>query len=55
MIRQVHRWRAQCAVMSPAYVESVTGEQRTALGHGKVELIRWTDRDLDWLLRKVAA
>ena len=50
MIRQVHRWRAQCAVMSETYVESVTGEARKALGHAKVELIHWTDRDIDWLM-----
>ena len=48
-IRQVHRWRAQCAVMTPEYVSLETGETRKALGHAKVELIQWTDRDLAWL------
>lgn len=48
-IRQVHRWRAQCAVMTAEYVELETGEARTALGHAKVELIDWTDRDIAWL------
>lgn len=51
MIRQVHRWRAQCAIMSETYIESITGERRKALGHAKVELIKWTDRDLAWLTR----
>jgi hypothetical protein len=51
VIRQVTRWRAQCAIMSAEYVETVTGERRTAAGHGKVELQRWIDRDLDWLMR----
>ena len=54
MIRQVTRWRAQCAVMSPEYVETVTGHSRKALGHGKVELLEWIDRDLAWLSRKAA-
>lgn len=51
MIRQVTRWRAQCALMSPEYTESMTGEAVVALGHGKVELLNWIDRDLDWLGR----
>lgn len=51
-IRQVTRHRAQCAIMSPQYVGHVTGIQRTALGHAKVELLEWIDRDLDWLLKK---
>lgn len=54
MIRQVTRWRVQCAVMSPEYVESVTGHHRKALGHAKVELLDWIDRDLDWLAREAA-
>jgi hypothetical protein len=54
MIRQVYRWRAQCAVMSESYVESITGQRRTALGHAKVELMHWADRDLAWLLRRTA-
>lgn len=53
-IRQVTRWRAQCAIMTAEYVETVTGEAKQALGHGKVELLDWIDRDLDWLSRKAA-
>jgi len=50
-IRQVTRWRSQCAVMTPEYVESLTGHHRKALGHAKVELLQWVDSDLDWLRR----
>lgn len=50
-IRQVTRWRPQCAVMSEEYIASVVGEPVKALGHGKVELIAWKDRDLAWLER----
>lgn len=48
-IRQVTRWRAQVAIMDEVYVETVTGAQVKALGHGKVELLTWTDCDLAWL------
>lgn len=51
MIRQVTRWRSQCAVMTPQYVASVTGQSVKALGHAKVELLAWIDRDLAWLER----
>src|SRR3546814_4599977 len=39
MIRQVLRYRVQCAIMSPEYVESETGEAVKALGHAKIELL----------------
>jgi hypothetical protein len=48
-VRQVTRHRSQCAVMSPEYVESLTGSPVKALGHAKVELINWIDRDAQWL------
>jgi len=48
-IRQVTRWRAQCAIMSAEFVEHETGQHCTALGHAKVELLQWIDRDLRWL------
>jgi hypothetical protein len=48
-IRQVNRYRVQMAVMAPDYVEAIAGERRTAIGHAKVELLRWIDRDLAWL------
>lgn len=53
-IRQVYRWRAQVAIMDEVFVETITGEKRRALGHAKVELLQWNDRDLAWLERKVA-
>lgn len=53
-IRHVTRWRAQCAVMTPEYVETLTGYHRKALGHAKVELLQWVDRDLVWLGQKYA-
>lgn len=49
MIRQVTRYRVQIAVMDEVYVESITGERCKALGHAKVELLAWKDRDADWL------
>jgi hypothetical protein len=55
MIRTVTRWRAQCALMSAEYVATLTGVCRVALGHAKIELLQWTDRDLDWLTRERAA
>ncbi|MDD3797816.1 MAG: hypothetical protein PHE36_01410 [Novosphingobium sp.] len=48
-IRQVTRWRAQCAVMTAEYVQTVCSGARKALGHGKVELLQWIDRDMEWL------
>ena len=50
-IRQVFQWRAQAAIMSEHYVETVTGEHCKATGHAKVELQKWADRDLEWLMR----
>lgn len=50
-IRQVFKWRAQCAIMSPEYVETIVGRAAQALGHAKVELQKWQDRDLAWLER----
>ena len=49
MVRQVTRYRVQAAIMDEAYVKSVTGICRKALGHAKVELLAWIDRDADWL------
>lgn len=53
-IRQVLRWRAQCAIMDADYVETITGQRVKALGHGKIELLEWQDRDADWLQRGVS-
>jgi hypothetical protein len=49
-VRQVTRWRVQMAVMSAVYVGEIAGEPVKAIGHAKVELIAWTDRDAEWLV-----
>lgn len=48
-VRQVTRWRPQFAVMDEVYTETVTGIRQIAIGHAKVELLAWVDRDADWL------
>lgn len=49
-IRQVYRSAVQFAVMDEFYVETVTGVAGvTAVGHAKVQLIKWRDRDPEWL------
>jgi hypothetical protein len=49
-VRQVHKHRSQVAVLTEAAVEEFAGERRSGVvGHAKVELQRWTDRDLNWL------
>lgn len=54
MIRQVTRSRAQCAVMSPEFISTYVPDYQPKptdriLGHAKVELLDWIDRDEDWL------
>lgn len=53
-IRRVTKDRSQCALMDARYVLQVAGVQMVALGHAKVELIRWEDVDLPWLESKAA-
>ncbi|ACL57483.1 hypothetical protein [Methylobacterium nodulans] len=58
-IRQVRRHRPQFAIIDPAHVgEYVPGYvahlDERIVGHGKVELITWTDRDEAWLMRAAA-
>lgn len=48
-IRQVTRYRVQFAIMDEVYVESLTGQRCKAIGHAKVELLAWRDRDAAWL------
>lgn len=55
MIRHVTRWRAQCAIMDEIYVQEVAGQSVKALGHAKVELMRWFDHDIDWLDAKAVS
>lgn len=59
MIRQVRRHQAQFAIMDPEFIHhSVPGyvaqSSDRILGHGKVELLSWTDRDETWLGRVAA-
>lgn len=54
VVRHVTRWRPQCAVMDETFTETQTGQRVKALGHAKVELLRWTDRDPDWLADRVS-
>lgn len=54
MIRQVTKYRVQFALMAPEYIahyvpDYVARPTDRIVGHAKVELIRWSDRDLDWL------
>ncbi|MDD2704130.1 MAG: hypothetical protein PHU07_02160 [Acidocella sp.] len=49
-IRQVLRSRAQLAIMTPEAVEEFTGTPRSGvIGHAKIELLEWRDRELEWL------
>jgi hypothetical protein len=48
-VRQVTRHRVQFAMMSPEYVLQTAGQEIKAVGHAKVELLAWTDRDEAWL------
>lgn len=59
MIRQVTRYRPQFAVMGPEYVSHyvpgyVAKPDDRIVGHAKVELLQWTDRDIAWLLGEAA-
>lgn len=54
MVRQVSRYRVQFAVMSPVYIAAyvpcyVARPDDRIVGHAKVELLDWTDRDAAWL------
>ncbi|MET4720701.1 hypothetical protein ABIF63_004807 [Bradyrhizobium japonicum] len=54
MIRQVNRYAVQFAIMAPEYIQHYVPDYQPSakdriVGHAKVELIRWIDRDLDWL------
>jgi hypothetical protein len=60
MIRQVTRHRVQFAIMGPDYVSAyvpgyVAQPTDRIVGHAKVELLRWSDRSADWLLRNAGA
>lgn len=48
-VRLVTRYAVQMAIMSEVYVQELTGEFRKAVGHAKVQLLGWSDRDAGWL------
>ena len=54
-IRQVHQHRVQFAIYRAQGVFEATGERRQAISHAKVQLVKWTDRDEEWLRRGIAA
>lgn len=54
MVRQVNQYRVQFALMSPEYIQHYVPDYHPTphdriVGHAKVELLRWTDRDPKWL------
>lgn len=56
MVRQVLRSRAQFAIMSPEFISHyVPGyharQDERIVGHAKVQLLEWKDRDAAWLER----
>lgn len=54
-VRIVSRYRVQLAQLTAAAALEFTGEARSgAIGHAKVELLAWQDRDQDWLRRAAA-
>ncbi len=50
MVRQVIRHRVQFAIMDEIYTAEVTGFAERSVGHAKVELLKWVDRDEAWLV-----
>lgn len=55
-VRLVTRYRAQFAIMGPQYISHyvpgyVARPDDRIVGHAKVELQEWSDRDLGWLER----
>lgn len=50
-IRQVFKHSVQMAILTPHAVHECTNEFIVATGHAKVCLIKWKDRDLNWLTK----
>lgn len=50
-IRQVFQHRVQFAVYSAQGTFEATGQRCTAISHAKVQLLRWKDRDENWLFQ----
>lgn len=56
MVLQVSRSRTQYVIMSPQYIQNYVADYIAnpgdrIIGHAKVELLSWIDRDEDWLRR----
>lgn len=51
-IRQVLKWQVQFAIYSEQGVFEACGERVKAISHAKVHLLKWRDRDLEWLQRE---
>jgi hypothetical protein len=54
MVRQVTRWRVQFVIMGPQFISHyvpgyIAKPSDRIVGAAKVELLRWVDRDMDWL------
>lgn len=56
MVRQVTSRRVQFALMGVQYIQHyvpdfvpLPGDEKGIIGHAKVELVRWKDRDQAWL------
>lgn len=54
MVRSVTRYRVQFAIMGPQYIKHyvpdyIENPNDRIIGHAKVELLSWVDRDADWL------
>jgi hypothetical protein len=54
MVRQVNAYRVQFALMSREYIRNYVPDyhpkpEDRIVGHAKVELLRWTDRNPEWL------
>lgn len=59
MVRQVLKSEAQFAIMAPEYIQHyvpdyVADPGHKIVGHAKVVLLRWRDRDETWLRRGAA-
>ena len=59
MVRQVTRHRVQFVIMGPQFISHyVPGYEAKAsdriVGSAKVELLKWIDRDADWLTKESA-
>ena len=54
MVRQVTRHDIQFTIMDEVYTAEVTGRAIKAVGHAKVQLLRWRARDAAWLERAAA-